>query len=403
MSEIKFACPHCQQHLEAPPDMAGDSLACPSCNEAIRVPTAPGGALPANEVTLETSTSGSALSEEAAAETSLTISAKPRTSPPEERPAGGEDSTVFSEPGQWGTVADSFGAQVIYHGTRLRGDTSIPLAITVSGETVELHARSLSRKEIRSFLVQYLPWLAGAIMAPFQHMLGLGFVPVQFVLSILSPLTIPFVWPALILEGIGHVVGLFVSPFHLCIFIGQYFKAIIALVTGNEFVFIPRGLVLQDGRIAALSASDRCQFIRLQVSDRLLKRVVKKMKKAEEEEMGLVGIVIGLFQLSLLPLTIPLSILGAFLRLFGVGRRQRTLFAFVQGAQIDLEEPAGILSRLKKRRQEKADQASRMLYLVNIPSNTADAFQSAVERSLSTSANLIDDKLARETIWRDFA
>jgi len=40
MSDISFTCPHCKQHLDAPPEMAGDQLACPTCQKQIRVPTA---------------------------------------------------------------------------------------------------------------------------------------------------------------------------------------------------------------------------------------------------------------------------------------------------------------------------------------------------------------------------
>jgi len=39
MAEISFACPHCKQHLDAPPEMAGDQLACPTCRKPIQVPT----------------------------------------------------------------------------------------------------------------------------------------------------------------------------------------------------------------------------------------------------------------------------------------------------------------------------------------------------------------------------
>jgi DNA-directed RNA polymerase subunit RPC12/RpoP len=35
---IAFKCPHCQQPLEAPEEMAGDSLPCPTCSKAIMVP-----------------------------------------------------------------------------------------------------------------------------------------------------------------------------------------------------------------------------------------------------------------------------------------------------------------------------------------------------------------------------
>ncbi len=41
MNVIKFECVHCGQHLEAPPDMAGDTLPCPHCNEPIVIPDNP--------------------------------------------------------------------------------------------------------------------------------------------------------------------------------------------------------------------------------------------------------------------------------------------------------------------------------------------------------------------------
>lgn len=42
MSEdIAFSCPHCAQHLEAPPEMAGDQVECPSCSQAISIPAQP--------------------------------------------------------------------------------------------------------------------------------------------------------------------------------------------------------------------------------------------------------------------------------------------------------------------------------------------------------------------------
>ena len=46
MADINFDCPHCGQNLDAPPDMAGESLECPACEEAITVPAPPRAAQP---------------------------------------------------------------------------------------------------------------------------------------------------------------------------------------------------------------------------------------------------------------------------------------------------------------------------------------------------------------------
>jgi hypothetical protein len=38
MPDFKFNCPHCQQSLEAPEDMLGETIECPSCTGAIQLP-----------------------------------------------------------------------------------------------------------------------------------------------------------------------------------------------------------------------------------------------------------------------------------------------------------------------------------------------------------------------------
>ena len=38
MADVKFKCPHCSQNLEAPDDMGGEAIECPSCNKNITIP-----------------------------------------------------------------------------------------------------------------------------------------------------------------------------------------------------------------------------------------------------------------------------------------------------------------------------------------------------------------------------
>jgi len=40
MSDFKFKCPHCQQSLEAPEEMLGTAINCPTCNGSIQLPAA---------------------------------------------------------------------------------------------------------------------------------------------------------------------------------------------------------------------------------------------------------------------------------------------------------------------------------------------------------------------------
>jgi hypothetical protein len=42
MSEFKFSCPHCQQHLKCEEQFSGREIQCPGCNHLIRIPSIPG-------------------------------------------------------------------------------------------------------------------------------------------------------------------------------------------------------------------------------------------------------------------------------------------------------------------------------------------------------------------------
>jgi hypothetical protein len=42
MNEFKFACPHCNQHIQAAEDLIGRQFECPGFHHLIRVPPAPG-------------------------------------------------------------------------------------------------------------------------------------------------------------------------------------------------------------------------------------------------------------------------------------------------------------------------------------------------------------------------
>lgn len=48
MSEFKFSCPFCEQHLQCDNRMSGRQIKCPSCDHLIHVPPAPGQTAAAN-------------------------------------------------------------------------------------------------------------------------------------------------------------------------------------------------------------------------------------------------------------------------------------------------------------------------------------------------------------------
>jgi len=42
MSELKFECPNCKQHLACDASNSGRQIQCPECNHLIRIPSVPG-------------------------------------------------------------------------------------------------------------------------------------------------------------------------------------------------------------------------------------------------------------------------------------------------------------------------------------------------------------------------
>jgi len=42
MSEFKFNCPHCDQHLKCDASASGRQIQCPNCNHLFRIPPVPG-------------------------------------------------------------------------------------------------------------------------------------------------------------------------------------------------------------------------------------------------------------------------------------------------------------------------------------------------------------------------
>jgi len=38
MADINFDCPHCNQNLDAPSDMAGETIECPACGKSLGIP-----------------------------------------------------------------------------------------------------------------------------------------------------------------------------------------------------------------------------------------------------------------------------------------------------------------------------------------------------------------------------
>jgi DNA-directed RNA polymerase subunit RPC12/RpoP len=41
MSEFKFSCPHCDQHLQCDDRLGGKQIQCPACNHLIVIPPSP--------------------------------------------------------------------------------------------------------------------------------------------------------------------------------------------------------------------------------------------------------------------------------------------------------------------------------------------------------------------------
>ncbi len=450
MEDIHFKCPHCSQHLSSPPEGAGVEIVCPTCQAGVLVPAAPlGSKEPATDgpgpseplppppplQAPESNGPGSLASETERnagvpgsgppgliplppppppapgsfalrGSSSAVIEPQPgeeeraEPEPPCPAPAGtAQGERTFEEAQQWGTVCDSLSPENIYHGTQMRGDISMPISILVSDNTVELRLRAVTPNELTSFLTSNLPWLAACVLAPFQNLLGLCLTPVLLVLSLLAPWQIPF----LIWDGLLYFIGVFVSTVNLFRFLAEYIKALLAYATKSPWTFSPRGVELKDGRLVRFAAGQRLQLLRVEVSESLLKRVVKRARKAEEEDMGLVGMIIGLARLLLLPFYAVGWVGRVAFAAIGLKPGAQVLFVFVEGPPVDLEAPIGFVSRWKKKRQEEKLLKERTLFMVRVPGLIAGRIQQAIESALLQRAAVVDDTLAKKTIWRELA
>lgn len=377
-------CPRCRARLSFPDRARGKLVRCGGCGSDF------------DAVSPAASAAVSAPGAAASGSSSRVLPAP--ASGPRGWTRGDGSAVVFDLEGQWGTVANTFHPAIIYHGTQLKGDVSLPIAIAVGERSIDLGIRDLTPAEVRSFVVQYLPWLVATLLAPLQHFFGVVITPLLVMLSLLNPLAIP----SLVADGVGHALAILPSISLLFTVIPAYVKALVAMVSGGSYTFVPTAVALEDGRLASLIRGECAQVIRLEVSQRLIQRVVRKVRKAEEEDMGLVGIVIGLVRLALLPITLPLSILSGVLRLFGVGRKRRAMFAFVVGNPVDLQAPTGFFSRFKKAREEAAAEEGRTVFLVNVPIGRADELGQAVARALGIGMDVVDDARAKSTIWRGY-
>ena len=79
MNEFKFACPNCQQNIQATPEYSGAQINCPVCQKPLTVPMAPGmSAPPASKLTKAPSTVQHAATSPAMINTFLVAHKKPR-------------------------------------------------------------------------------------------------------------------------------------------------------------------------------------------------------------------------------------------------------------------------------------------------------------------------------------
>jgi hypothetical protein len=82
-----------------------------------------------------------------------------------------------------------------------------------------------------------------------------------------------------------------------------------------------------------------------------------------------------------------------------MSRGRYELLAIVTGTPVELEAPKGFFEKRKKRSREEKVQEQREILLINLHPADADRIEEAVRESLGRPVELVDDKVAVETLW----
>jgi hypothetical protein len=200
----------------------------------------------------------------------------------------------------------------------------------------------------------------------------------------------------------GNVAGLMFVPYRilmgcveLCVvcFNALYsafiiFRMVVALVSGGTFVRLPPGMRLKEGVVAALSAQDALQVLRIEVPVAFLQ------KKAKASQGFLRAVVMLLFW--------PFILI--YRAVFGRPRPQACLFAFVRGEPLELSPPSGRFDRLRRKRALKIKRGwfictRREVYVVAVAPEQAGEVEALIQGTLGVEVIRADEAFLSERLW----
>jgi len=304
-----------------------------------------------------------------------------QTAIPESPPGAPAPEEVFADPEQWCIVPNELDPDSILSACREGKGQGLAVAIETTPDAVRLHPRPLPRSQLVGMLVKYPIWIALNMIGIIMCVLGpFIFIAAAFgSLSFFALAMLPWnIWSCIIEFFQRTILGFQ--------YVAEWFKALFFLATNKPYTFVPFGFKLAEGAVAALSPGDVRQVIRLSLSSRQL------TKRAKRKAPGCLSIL-------LFPITIPLGILRKMLSMLR-GKRRYDLVAFVVGEPIDLEESAGFFDNLKRKYRARGKKKRRMIALINLNPDSADAIVTAAASALKQQVIVVDDDVASKTIWR---
>ena len=310
--------------------------------------------------------------------TAIPVSGRPAGQPAPLASAAQGAAGAASEVGQWCVVADYISPDDVVDALSRGKGAGLSARLECEPGRVRLCLRYLTRGEISAILVRYPFWLAWNFFVMlgcmFQPLLAFAAYLVSFGTDVALLVELPFI--------VAGCIAKFFATGLLCLWlVVEFVKGTIALVSGEPYTFVPLGLELRDEALAEFSPGGVAQVLRLDLSWGCVKKA----------RGGRRGCLAALFTLAALPFLVVMQLIERFNRV--------ALLAIVIGEPIDLTKPRGLLSRLFRRRK-KGDKKERSVFLMTLDPRHAPDVQRQVEQSLGLRATVIDDRTAKETIWR---
>jgi len=268
----------------------------------------------------------------------------------------------------WCAVSDELDPGLMLQVHRRDANIATPVSFEITPGQVLLHlapipasllAQDLPRPLIYMFIIVPMFYFLGMVRIGLNMMLAgfciVGLNPVGFFVCVYESFVV--VWECLV-----QTFNWFAALFRLI-------QRIVAIVSQEPWIYVPPGMTVENGIVAAINANAAVQVLRVRTRDVYLKR---RSTRGE-------GLVKTVTSMAMAPIMFMLDVSSS------QKDSEANAFALVEGTPLNLQQP---------------DQGGqRFVHLISIPSSEADHLQHQMEAALGRAIPVVDEKVAEATIW----